>query len=115
MSGEARAVALDGDPPGHRGGGLLEPGVPGAAAAIGLDGRDRDLATELAYGTLRRTAALDDAIDRFADRPVDADDARTRGRCCGSARISSLDDADARARGRVRDGGPGRGGGSAGS
>ena len=36
----------------------------------GLDGRDRALATELTYGTLRRLVALDEELATFLSRPV---------------------------------------------
>ncbi|MEX0989987.1 MAG: transcription antitermination factor NusB [Actinomycetota bacterium] len=41
-----------------------------ALRATALDRRDRDLATELTYGTLRRLRRIDHAIGRDADRPV---------------------------------------------
>ena len=44
--------------------------LPAALARSGLDERDRALATELAYGTIRHVPALDDAIDARAARPV---------------------------------------------
>ncbi len=43
------------------------------AAALeraGLDERDAGLATELAYGTIRRLVALDHALGRFVNRPL---------------------------------------------
>jgi 16S rRNA (cytosine967-C5)-methyltransferase len=43
-----------------------------------LDRADRDLATELAYGTLRRLLSLDWAIERASDRPVSAMTPRAR-------------------------------------
>jgi 16S rRNA (cytosine967-C5)-methyltransferase len=36
----------------------------------GLDGRDRELATELVYGTLRKLVPIDWAIERHTDRPL---------------------------------------------
>ncbi|MEX2275619.1 MAG: 16S rRNA (cytosine(967)-C(5))-methyltransferase RsmB [Actinomycetota bacterium] len=45
--------------------------LPAALRRANLDARDRDLVTELTYGTLRRLRRLDDAIGRFSDRPVD--------------------------------------------
>jgi 16S rRNA (cytosine967-C5)-methyltransferase len=45
--------------------------LPGALARSGLDERDRALATELAYGTIRHTPGLDDAIGARAARPVE--------------------------------------------
>jgi 16S rRNA (cytosine967-C5)-methyltransferase len=44
--------------------------LPAALARSGLDERDRALATELAYGTLRHVPELDDAIGARAARPV---------------------------------------------
>jgi 16S rRNA (cytosine967-C5)-methyltransferase len=44
--------------------------VPAALARSGLDERDRALATELAYGTIRHIPGLDDAIGARAARPV---------------------------------------------
>jgi 16S rRNA (cytosine967-C5)-methyltransferase len=44
--------------------------LPAALARSGLDERDRALATELAYGTLRHLPELDDAIGVRAARPV---------------------------------------------
>jgi 16S rRNA (cytosine967-C5)-methyltransferase len=44
--------------------------LPAALARSGLDERDRALATELAYGTIRHTPGLDDAIGARAARPV---------------------------------------------
>jgi 16S rRNA (cytosine967-C5)-methyltransferase len=45
--------------------------LPGALARSGLDERDRALATELAYGTIRHAPGLDDAIGARAARPVE--------------------------------------------
>jgi 16S rRNA (cytosine967-C5)-methyltransferase len=45
--------------------------LPAALGRSGLDERDRALATELAYGTIRHTPGLDDAIGARAARPVD--------------------------------------------
>ena len=44
--------------------------LPAALGRSGLDQRDRSLATELAYGTLRHVPELDDAIGARAARPV---------------------------------------------
>ena len=44
--------------------------LPAALARSGLDERDRALATELAYGTLRHVPALDAAIGARAARPM---------------------------------------------
>ena len=44
--------------------------LPAALARSGLDERDRALATELAYGTLRHVPELDDAIGARAARPI---------------------------------------------
>ena len=44
--------------------------LPVALTRSGLDERDRALATELAYGTLRHVPALDDAIGARAARPI---------------------------------------------
>jgi 16S rRNA (cytosine967-C5)-methyltransferase len=41
-----------------------------AAAAAGLDARDRALAQQIAYGTVQRARTLDHAIDRLGRRPV---------------------------------------------
>jgi 16S rRNA (cytosine967-C5)-methyltransferase len=46
--------------------------LPSALARSGLDERDRGLATELAYGTLRHVPALDAAIGARAARPIAA-------------------------------------------
>jgi 16S rRNA (cytosine967-C5)-methyltransferase len=43
----------------------------GEARRLGLDGRDRALATQLAYGTVQRRATLDHLIAELAGRPVD--------------------------------------------
>jgi 16S rRNA (cytosine967-C5)-methyltransferase len=40
-------------------------------ARAGLDARDAGLATELAYGTLRRKIALDHALAPFLERPIE--------------------------------------------
>src|SRR5262245_44392224 len=40
------------------------------AQAQGLDGRDRALATRLAYGAVQRKGTLDHVIERLAERPV---------------------------------------------
>jgi 16S rRNA (cytosine967-C5)-methyltransferase len=45
--------------------------LPRTIARAGLSGRDAALATELAYGTLRRRLRLDDAIGPLLDRPLD--------------------------------------------
>jgi 16S rRNA (cytosine967-C5)-methyltransferase len=45
--------------------------LPAALARSGLDDRDRALATELAYGTIRHAPGLDDAIGARAARPVE--------------------------------------------
>ena len=42
--------------------------------ASGLDGRDTALATRLAYGALQTLGTLDEAIDRFCDRPASLED-----------------------------------------
>jgi 16S rRNA (cytosine967-C5)-methyltransferase len=44
--------------------------LPSLLGRSGLDERDRALATELTYGTLRRIPALDDAIAARAARPI---------------------------------------------
>ena len=44
--------------------------LPAALGRSGLDERDRALATELAYGTLRHVPELDDAIGARAARPI---------------------------------------------
>ena len=43
----------------------------GEARRAGLDGRDRALATQLAYGTVQRVATLDHLIATLAARPVE--------------------------------------------
>lgn len=70
MSG-ARAAALDVILRVSEEGAYSNLVLPGVVRRAALDGRDRDLATELAYGTLRRMRRLDDALERFADRPVE--------------------------------------------
>ena len=45
--------------------------LPAALKRSGLDERDRALATELAYGTIRHVPGLDDAIGARAARPVE--------------------------------------------
>jgi 16S rRNA (cytosine967-C5)-methyltransferase len=45
--------------------------IPSLLSVSGLDRRDRALASELAYGTIRRTIPLDHAIGSAASRPVD--------------------------------------------
>jgi 16S rRNA (cytosine967-C5)-methyltransferase len=45
--------------------------LPAALGRSGLDERDRALATELAYGTIRHVPGLDDAIGARAARPVE--------------------------------------------
>jgi 16S rRNA (cytosine967-C5)-methyltransferase len=45
--------------------------IPSLLSVSGLDRRDRALASELAYGTIRRVLPLDDAIASAASRPVD--------------------------------------------
>lgn len=44
--------------------------LAGALRRSGLDARDRDLAADLAYGTLRRLLSLDWALARYTDRPL---------------------------------------------
>ncbi len=48
-------------------------------AASGLDARDRRLAADLTYGTLRRMRLLDRAVESAAERPVGRIDAATLG------------------------------------
>ena len=43
----------------------------GEARRAGLDGRDRALATQLAYGAVQRAATLDHLIATLAGRPVE--------------------------------------------
>ncbi len=45
--------------------------LPGLLDRSGLDGRDRALATELAYGTVRMRRACDHLLDRFLLHPPD--------------------------------------------
>ena len=47
--------------------------VPALLAEHGLDERDRGFVTELVYGTTRMRRACDWLVDRFVDRPLDAD------------------------------------------
>jgi 16S rRNA (cytosine967-C5)-methyltransferase len=47
----------------------------GEAQRLGLDPRERALATQLAYGTVQRAATLDHVIERLARRPAAALDA----------------------------------------
>ncbi|MDP9071992.1 MAG: rRNA cytosine-C5-methyltransferase [Actinomycetota bacterium] len=47
--------------------------LPPLLAGTGLDARDRGFATELVYGATRMRRACDWLVDRFVDRPLDAD------------------------------------------
>ena len=59
-------------------GGYSNLALRAALRGAGLHRADRDLATELTYGTLRRTLSLDWAIERESDRPVRAMTPRAR-------------------------------------
>jgi 16S rRNA (cytosine967-C5)-methyltransferase len=52
--------------------------VPALIERAGLPRRDRDLAAELAYGTLRRLLPLDHALGRLLDRPASRAPPRVR-------------------------------------
>jgi len=66
----ARSVAIEAIVRVTERGGYSNLAIPGALRRSRLSDRDRALATELAYGTIRRLIPLDDAIGRFASRPV---------------------------------------------
>ncbi|MGH2709933.1 MAG: 16S rRNA (cytosine(967)-C(5))-methyltransferase RsmB [Actinomycetota bacterium] len=71
MNGSARATALEvvrRVTEDHAYSNLL---LPTLLERSGLSLRDRALATELAYGTLRRLIPLDHALGRFLERPLD--------------------------------------------
>ncbi|MGH2679847.1 MAG: 16S rRNA (cytosine(967)-C(5))-methyltransferase RsmB [Actinomycetota bacterium] len=70
MSLSARAVALEVIRRVTDEGAYSNRVLPAALARSGLDERDRALATELAYGTIRHVPGLDDAIGARAARPM---------------------------------------------
>ena len=70
MSPSARAVALEVVRRVADEGAYSNRLLPAALARSGLDQRDRALATELAYGTLRHVPELDAAIGARAARPI---------------------------------------------
>jgi len=70
MSPSARAVALEVIRRVADEGAYSNRLLPAALARSGLDQRDRALATELAYGTLRHVPELDAAIGSRATRPI---------------------------------------------
>ena len=66
------------------------PGAPRRGAArLGLDARERALATRLAYGAVQRRATLDHLIETLAGRPGRAARAARAAPRCGSASTSS--------------------------
>ena len=71
MSPSAREVALEAIRRVTDEGAYSNRVLPAALARSGLDERDRALATELAYGTIRHAPGLDDAIGARAARPVE--------------------------------------------
>ena len=70
MSPSARAVALEVVRRVADEGAYSNRLLPSALARSGLDQRDRALATELAYGTLRHIPELDEVIGERAARPI---------------------------------------------
>ena len=60
--------------------------LPALLDRSGLDERDRDLVTELVYGTTRMRRACDWLVDRSSAEPTSS---RSSGRRCASARTSS--------------------------
>jgi 16S rRNA (cytosine967-C5)-methyltransferase len=70
MSPSARTIAFDVVRRVTDEGAYSTRALPTALRRSGLDDRDRALATELAYGTLRRLPWLDAAIGRDAARPI---------------------------------------------
>ncbi len=68
---DARAVALDVVRRVTDQGAYSNLAVARTIASAGLTGRDAALATELAYGTLRRRLALDHALAPLLDRPLE--------------------------------------------
>jgi 16S rRNA (cytosine967-C5)-methyltransferase len=71
MSPSAREVALDVIRRVTDEGAYSNRVLPAALGRSGLDERDRALATELVYGTIRHVPGLDDAIGARAARPVE--------------------------------------------
>jgi 16S rRNA (cytosine967-C5)-methyltransferase len=65
-----RSVALEAITRVTEQGGYSNLAIPGALRRSGLSAKGRALATELAYGTIRRVPALDRAIERHSTRPV---------------------------------------------
>src|SRR4030095_10319319 len=70
MSPSARAIALEVVRRVADEGAYSTRALPAALERSGLDERDRALATELTYGTLRHLPSLDAAIGRDAARPI---------------------------------------------
>jgi 16S rRNA (cytosine967-C5)-methyltransferase len=70
MTSSARAVALEVVRRVTDEGAYSSRVLPAALARSGLDERDRALATELAYGTLRHLVPIDAAVGARATRPV---------------------------------------------
>jgi 16S rRNA (cytosine967-C5)-methyltransferase len=52
-------------------GAFADQALHGEARRLGLDARERALATRIAYGTVQRRATLDHVIEALAGRPVD--------------------------------------------
>jgi 16S rRNA (cytosine967-C5)-methyltransferase len=78
MSASARSIALAVILRVTEHGGYSNLALRSALGGAGLHQADRDLATELTYGTLRRKLSLDWAIERESDRPVRAMTPRAR-------------------------------------
>src|SRR5215208_3634032 len=53
------------------GGAWADRALHGEARRLGLDGRERALATQLAYGSVQRRATLDHVIAALAGRPAE--------------------------------------------
>jgi 16S rRNA (cytosine967-C5)-methyltransferase len=70
MNPTARSVAYEAVFRVTEQGGYSNLALPGALRRAHLSAEDRAFATELTYGTIRRTPSLDWAIDRHATRPV---------------------------------------------
>ena len=71
MSGSARAVALELVRRVADEGAYSNVLLPALLGRSGLSGRDRRLATELGYGTLRRLIPIDARLSELVDRPVE--------------------------------------------
>jgi 16S rRNA (cytosine967-C5)-methyltransferase len=72
MSASARAVAVELVRRVADGGAYSNLLLPVLLERSGLDARDRGLATELSYGTLRRMIAIDHALAPLVDRPLES-------------------------------------------